>query len=286
MPADLHCHSRMSDGSLGIEDLISLAKRNGMSAIAITDHDTMSGTVRAGVLCARYGIIHLPAVEMSGFDPKRKRKVHLLCYLPEKPNRLEGILYKSNEARKKSGIEMARLVMEKFPILPEHITKYAAGSKAVYKQHIMHALMDFGYTDAIFSDLYKELFDEDTGSCHVETPYPQMTDIAKMIRLAGGLCVLAHPKVFDSLEAAEELAKAGLLDGIEAWSPKNGEQFTSDSLSLCNTYGLIPTGGSDFHGLYNSAQAPLGSFTTPEDSLAALFAKKGLPLPSPEAEEA
>ncbi len=274
MKCDLHCHTRMSDGSLGIEDVIALAKRNGLDALAITDHDTLGGMIRAGVLCERYGIQLIEGVEISALDHKRGRRAHLLCYLPEKPNRLEGMLYKANEARRVAGVEMAKLVMEKFPILPEHITKYSAGSKAIYKQHIMHALMDFGYTNAIFSALYHELFDDKEGTCHLPAEYPDVMDVAKMIRLAGGVAVMAHPRVFDSLDLAEDLAKEGLLHGVECYCPKNGPQVTADSLSLCKTYNLIPTGGSDFHGLYNSAQAPLGSFLTPADALEALLALK------------
>ena len=285
MLADLHCHSRMSDGSLGIEDIVTLAKRRELSALSITDHDNMSGLTRAAILCERYDILLVPGVEISAYDSKRGRKVHLLCYLPDKPNRLEGILYKSNEARQKAGQEMACKVMKLYPILPEHIAKYAAGSKAVYKQHIMHALMDFGYTDAIFSDLYRELFDEKHGTCHVEAEYPDVNDVVRMIRVAGGLIVLAHPKIFDSLEVGTELAKEGFLDGIEAWSPKNGSECTARSLALCKEYNLIPTGGSDFHGLYNSAQAPLGSFTTPESSLRALFERKDVPFPPDQPKE-
>ncbi|MEG0229510.1 MAG: PHP domain-containing protein, partial [Oscillospiraceae bacterium] len=147
-------------------------------------------------------------------------------------------------------------------------------SKAVYKQHIMHALMDFGYTNEIFSPLYKALFDEEKGSCNVNVQYPDVNDVLSFIKLAGGIAILAHPRVFDNFALFEEMAKNGQIHGAEAFSPKNTKEDTKLILEICRKYDLIPTGGSDFHGLYNSAQAPLGSYTTSQESLDLLFKLK------------
>lgn len=95
MIGDLHCHTKLSDGSMGIEDVVFYAKRMGLDFIAITDHDTMAGVTRASVLGQRYGIQVIPGVEISCIDSKRGRKVHMLCYLPLKPMRLESIFQKT-----------------------------------------------------------------------------------------------------------------------------------------------------------------------------------------------
>uniref|UniRef100_UPI003FEE15CE PHP domain-containing protein n=1 Tax=Candidatus Fimivicinus sp. TaxID=3056640 RepID=UPI003FEE15CE len=86
MGGDLHCHTRLSDGSLGIEDLILLAKKLKVETIAITDHDCLAGTVRGKVIGERHGVQVIPGVEFSCIDPKREnRRAHLLCYLSDSP---------------------------------------------------------------------------------------------------------------------------------------------------------------------------------------------------------
>ena len=97
MKADLHCHTTMSDGSLGLEETIAQAKRYGIDYFAITDHDTLSSSSRAVVLGERYGVNVIPAVEFSTYDSKHGTKAHIICYNPEKPNRLEGLCLRTCE---------------------------------------------------------------------------------------------------------------------------------------------------------------------------------------------
>ena len=77
MICDLHCHSKISDGSMGIEELLAMAKRRGIAAIAITDHDAVVGSTRACVVGKRLGIEVIHGVEMSAYDPVRQRTVHI-----------------------------------------------------------------------------------------------------------------------------------------------------------------------------------------------------------------
>mgnify|MGYP000587385296 CR=1 FL=1 len=77
MIGDLHCHSKLSDGSTSLEDIVFYAKRAGLDALAITDHDTLAGASRAQVLGKRYGITVIPGVEISTFDPDTQRRVHI-----------------------------------------------------------------------------------------------------------------------------------------------------------------------------------------------------------------
>ena len=91
MGGDLHCHTKLSDGSLGIEDLITLAKKRGIETIAITDHDCLAGTVRGKIIGYRFGVQVIPGVELSATDTETEKQVHILCYLPEFPDRLEGL---------------------------------------------------------------------------------------------------------------------------------------------------------------------------------------------------
>lgn len=271
MKGDLHCHSKLSDGSQGIEDIIAMSKRMGLDFVAITDHDTMSSHSRSKIVGERYGVQVIPAVEFSAYDYHRNRRAHILCYLPLKPDRLEGMCVRICDARKKSGNEMVKRVMKLFPIGPENITKYSASSKSIYKQHIMHALMDAGYSTGIYGGLYDTLFSPKNGSCYVETEYPDVRDVIDLIRSAGGITVFAHPAVYDSFDLVKELVEEKRLDGIEVWHGKALQDHVDYLAALCDQNGLIKTGGSDFHGMYGSRPANIGKCTTPQESIDALF---------------
>lgn len=272
MKADLHCHTTISDGSLGISDVIKQADRDDVRILAITDHDSLASLSRSSILGRRYNVNVIPAVEFSAFDQKRGRKVHILCYNPEKPDRLEGLCLRSSEGRMKLGKSMALKVLDKYPISLESILRYSAGSKAIYKCHIMHALMDYGYTTELYGDVYREIFDAKDGLCAKDVQaeadfYPEVRFVTSLIKAAGGISVMAHPKVYDSVELLEELAKDGAIDGAEVWHSSADERFRKELLSLSQRHGLITTGGSDFHGFYNHYAIQIGSDTTPEESV-------------------
>ncbi len=278
MRADLHCHTTLSDGSLGIEEVIAQAKRNNIDCLAITDHDNLASTSRAVVLGQRYGIRVLPAVEISAVDTQRGKKVHILCYMPKKPDRLEGLCLRTCEARKQRGKQMALKVMEKYPIALENIVRYAAGGKAIYKCHIMHALMDYGYTTELYGEVYESLFNAQYGLCAEEVKHetesnPDVRFALELIHSAGGTAVIAHPKVYDSFELIEELAAAEKIDGIEVYHESADEECEKRLEALCEKYGVMPTGGSDFHGFYNHYAISLGYKFTPEESVRKIITK-------------
>ncbi len=131
MIGDLHCHTTLSDGSLGIEETIAQAKRMKLDVLAITDHDTLSSSSRAQILAERYGIKIIPGVELSAWDKKRDMKVHILCYAPQKPDRLEGLCIKSCNIRSECAKEMITKVMERYPIPQDSVKKYTKGSKSI-----------------------------------------------------------------------------------------------------------------------------------------------------------
>lgn len=272
MKADLHCHTTISDGSLGISDLIRHADRDDVRYLAITDHDSLASISRSAVLGKRYNVNVIPAVEFSAFDGVSGRKVHILCYLPAKPDRLEGLCLRTSEGRMNLGKQMALKVLEQYPITLESILRYSAGSKAIYKCHIMHALMDYGYTTDLYGKVYDELFDAKTGICCKEVTseadfYPDVKFVSTLIKASGGISVMAHPKVYDSFELLERLAAAGEIDGVEVWHSSADERDRQRLLEIAAKYDLITTGGSDFHGFYNHYPIQIGSNLTPEDSL-------------------
>ena len=267
MVCDLHCHSKISDGSMGIDEILALAKRRGVSAIAITDHDAVAGATRACILGKRLGIEVIHGVEMSAYDKERNRKVHILGYMCDSPDRLEGMCLRTNNNRRAAAVQMMGKVLRYYPIVPETIGRHASGSTNVFKQHIMHALVEAGYADRIFGDVFKKLFSSKGGCAYVPIEYPDVREVIELIRSAGGLAILAHPYVYDSVDLMNELADAGLLDGIEVWHPSNDEERIAHLQAFAQEHGLLMTGGTDFHGLYTDPARPLGSCGAPENTI-------------------
>ena len=271
MVGDLHCHTRFSDGAMGIDDLVLYAKRARMDFIALTDHDTMAGASRAEQLGKRHGIGIISGAEISSFDRARGRKVHLLCYLPKRPDRLEGTFKRMAENRSRSVQESMRKVMQLFPVTEEHIMRYAKSAASLYNVHIMLALVELGYADRVYGSLYAEILGS-KGSCYVPREYPDVWEMAELIRSAGGICVLAHPPQYDSFDLLEELAQKGLLDGVERYHPSVQQQEEIERIDqVISRYNLIPTGGTDFHGGNSSRPHPIGTCVTTKTSLERIF---------------
>ena len=278
MAADLHCHTKLSDGSVGIEDLIVIAQKSGIDTIAITDHDCLAGTVRGQVIGKRYGVNVIPGVELSAFDLEAGKKVHILSYLADAPNRLESVCKRTSVARKRAGQIMMLKVASRFPITSDFIINHASGSTNLYKQHIMHALMDAGYTDKIFGDLYYALFDESSETnILAPTKYPSVEEVINEIHGAGGIAVLAHPVKFNNFDEIEKYVDMG-LDGVEVWHPSADEETVGRLTEFCKKKKLLMTGGSDFHGA-NKPDIEIGvgrgNLRTPEKMLEELEKARG-----------
>lgn len=274
MIGDLHCHTKLSDGSMGIEELVAYAKRMGLDFLSITDHDTMAGVKRASVLCNRYGISLIPGVELSVSDTSRNRRAHILCYLPDKTVLLDSLCSKIIASRSKAGQKMALEVMKYYPIVIENILKFSQGSLCIYKQHIMCALMEAGYTNEMYGDLFKDLFDTKNGRVYEPVEYPEVETALKIAKASGAIAVLAHPGVYSSFELAEEMAEKKLISGIELNHPKNTSDDKKRILELCDKYDLITTGGTDFHGMFAKRPNPIATCMATDEQISALFALK------------
>lgn len=274
MAADLHCHTKLSDGSIGIEDLIVIAQKSGIDTIAITDHDCLAGTVRGQVIGKRYGVNIIPGVELSAFDSEVGKKVHILCYLAEKPDRLEGLCKRTAVARKRAGQIMMLKVAARFPISNDFIISHASGSTNLFKQHIMHSLMDAGYTSEIYGDLFNALFDP-SSETNLLAPvkYPEVSEVIEEIHNAGGIAILAHPNHYDNTPELDKYVELG-LDGVEVWCPTANDEQIEELSKYCKKNKLLMTGGSDFHGIYGRKTVTLGTCVTPDEHLDKLMGYK------------
>lgn len=272
LASDLHCHTKISDGSLGIEEVLTVAKRRGLSALAITDHDNTAGATRAVVIGRRIGLRVIHGVEFSTYDEQRGNTAHLLCYQCDYPDRLEGLCRRICDSRRTAGMEMIRKVMRYYPITPELVLKCGAGSTSIYRQHIMHALMDAGYADSIYGELYEKLFGAD-GNIKMKVEYPDTRSVLEAVHEAGGIAVLAHPCSYHNEALLEELIELG-LDGVEVWHPTHSAEQVEQLEALARERGLLMTGGSDFHGMYARTIRPVGSTSVADDHVEALLAYK------------
>lgn len=258
---------------MGIDELIAFAKRRGLSTISITDHDTTASATRAVVIGRRQQINVIHGVELSTWDTPRNRKAHLLCYLCDIPDRLEGLCRRIGENRKKASMTMIRKVMRYYPIPLEMIVKCATGSTNIFKQHIMHALMDAGYADAIYGELYDTLFAPGRGAALVDVEYPDTREVLELIHSAGGIAVLAHPAAYHNEALLEELVPLG-LDGVEVWHPDHTAADSERLLEFARQHHLLTTGGTDFHGMYSPVPRSLGSVQVEDSCIDALLAYK------------
>ncbi len=268
MKADLHCHTNASDGVRTRRELLELAKSEGAQAIAITDHDTMINSYSDPT----DPVSVIPACELSGFDPETGRRVHILCFMPKDTSALEAHFELMKQRRLEAARQMFERVEKRFGELTwEAVCESVGPSGCVFRQNIMLALIKLGYADKYYGELYYELFAAKSGSCFVPTPYESYDRLIETAREAGGVVVLAHPSVYDTVALARELIEKSMVDGVELNHPKNRRADVKLLAALCVDKDMIITGGSDYHGLDPACEAMLGSYTTDEQNLNRIF---------------
>ena len=262
---------------MGIEDIIALAKNRGVDVIAITDHDCQAAAVRGKIIGERNGVKVIPGVELSATDAETDRIIHILCYLPDYPDRLEGLCHKNAAAAKRASQYMMHMAAKRFSVSVDVIRRCASGSVNIYKQHIMHALMECGLTDAIYSDLHSELFAPGAeNGIYVKPSFAPVEEVLETIHAAGGIAVLAHPVLYGETgmnDLIDRLLPLG-LDGIEVWHPSADEAQTAALHAIGKAKKLLMTGGSDFHGMYNRRPLTIGDYATPKTQLSELLGYK------------
>lgn len=274
MSGDLHCHTRLSDGSLGIEEIIAFALKKGLSTVAITDHDCLAGTVRGKVIGARHGLQVIPGVELSSTLEEAGKNIHILCYLPDAPDMLEGLCKRNSQARKRASHFMMLQVAKRYNIPTEFIAKCATGSTNLFKKHIMQSLIECGYADSFNGELYEELFTKKGENNILIVPkYESTKSVIDSIHEAGGIAVLAHPFRTGCEDFIDTLTEMG-IDGIEVNHPSADSEQQAFLRKKATKAKLLITGGSDFHGLYNKYTVSLGDYTASDDEMHALLTYK------------
>jgi 3',5'-nucleoside bisphosphate phosphatase len=269
---DLHVHSSASDGTDAPADVARRAHAAGLDVFALTDHDTQAGIAEARAALPA-GLTLVPGMELSaGLDG---RSVHLLAYLfdPADP-----ALAAETERVRDDRTYRARAMVDRLAALGTGVTwdqvAAIAGGAVVGRPHIARALAQAGAIETP-ADAFTDEWIGDGGRAFVERYAPDLARAIALVRAAGGVPVLAHPRS-PGYEVGDEvirgLADAGLA-GIEVFHLDHDEAERARLSRLARSLGLIATGGSDDHGSFNGHG--LGAETTPEEEYERLLALAG-----------
>jgi predicted metal-dependent phosphoesterase TrpH len=261
---DLHTHSTASDGVYPPGELVRMAATLGLGCIALTDHDSTEGIEEALAAGAQTGLTVIPGVEVNTDLGKGQGEAHLLGYfLAREQPEIQATLRFLRDAREWRGQRMvANLRAAGIEISWERVRELAHG--AVGRPHVAQALIEAGYAEN-----NQDAFDRYLvrGRPGYEPRFRLPTaDAVRFIRSGFGVPVLAHPAGIPELEERllPALVAAG-LQGLECYYGRYDDATVERLVRLANRYGLIPTGGSDYHGP-NIHPTPLGGRYVPANA--------------------
>ena len=264
---DLHIHTTASDGTLTPEQIVHMATDSGFGAIAITDHDSVSGLEQALETAEQTACEVVPGVELSltvdGVD------LHLLGYYIDWTyapllERLESFRTVRAERAEKMVRNLNRLGIS----LSFEDVRNIAGSGAIGRPHVAEALVQAGVVHSTNEAFQKYI--GYNGPAYEPKFKMSPTEGIALIRSAGGIAVLAHPATVRRDALIPQFIAQG-LQGLEVIHPDHNETTTQHYTNLARKLGLVMTGGSDFHGP-GSSMSSLGEYTIPSAWLADLKA--------------
>lgn len=261
---DLHAHTRASDGLLSPTELVDHAAGVGLRVLAVTDHDTTAGIEEAVAAGGDRGIEVVPGVEIS--TSHDGTEVHLLGYFVDHGSAdLTRQLSSRRDDRDVRAREMvARLRALGVEIGYDDVVR-EAGNAAVGRPHVAAALVRGGWVET-----RQEAFDRyiaDGRPAAVPKPVFPLVDAIALLRSMDAVAVIAHPGLLKRPELLPEMVPLGIA-GIEVFYPKHLPEQKRELLSFAAAHGLVPTGGSDFHG--PGLPAELGSQEVPAETLESL----------------
>jgi 3',5'-nucleoside bisphosphate phosphatase len=246
---DLHLHTTHSDGSLSPAEVLQLAHKAGVTALAITDHDIVTGIPEAIATGTELGVEIIPGVEISSCVGNSE--LHILGYCIDwQDSELNRRLTTLREGRHRRNPQ----IIERLRSLGLDVTydevRALAGTDSVGRPHIARLLMNKKYVSSA-----KDAFDRylaEGRPAYVARELPLPVDAIAWIRAAGGVAVLAHPtwaKVSgEGLTTLLTALKAEGLGGIEVHYSTHTKRQTTEYLDLAKRLDMLVTGGSDFHG--------------------------------------
>lgn len=247
MRADLHTHSTASDGTTTPSELVAAAAAAGIDVLAITDHDTTAGWEEALAAGDRYGIRIIPGSEIT--TRVGRNKVHLLSYLQRRDDEeLAARLADSRSSRVVRARSMVELLARDYPITWDVVLRHTPPGATIGRPHIADALVELGVApnrDEVFTTVLY-----DGGRYDVPNAVPTPVEMVGLVRAAGGVPVIAHPRARVGQLTEQQIADlvdAGLA-GIEVDHRDHSEADRRRLRELASELGIFVTGSSDYHG--------------------------------------
>ncbi len=247
LKSDLHIHTTASDGKHTPSEVVTRALETDLDVIAITDHDTVAGVDEAQEAASGTRLRVIRGVEISTLF--EGRECHLLAYAFEDAGLISELL--SNQKNRR--IQRARSIISNLNRLGFDITydevRGEAGRASIGRPHIARVMIKKGYASDTQEVFFRYL--GNGSSAYHKIDYPDAIKVIDKVHQARGLAVLAHPGSTYNFIEIKKLKDAG-IDGIECYHPSHNSVHRRRYLTYCNNYGLIATGGSDFHGTVQS----------------------------------
>ena len=266
--ADLHLHTNLSDGTFTPEELVDQAQKHALACIALTDHDTVEGCVRAAAACVPAGIEFIPGTELTA--EHNDTEVHLLGYFLDTQNpMLLAEISKFQSVRKQRIHEMVSRINELGVPLQVEAVFTLANCESPGRPHVARALVKAGLVRNL--DEAFERFLKKGRPAWVPKSKMSARQGVDLIHQAGGLAVMAHPGLNRTDDIIPALVAAG-LDGIECFHSKHSTSMSARYVEMAETFDLLVTGGSDCHG-FSKIRPLIGSVKIPYELVEKLKAK-------------
>jgi hypothetical protein len=248
------------------EELVSYAHAIGLSAVSITDHDTVRAQQEALETGKRFGIDVVTGIEFSVEEDGAS--VHILGYCVDHGNvPLVTNLEELSRSRVTRARDIVRKLDERGVSIPFEEVLAEAGRGSVGRPHIARVLHRRGLVSSVSEAFVRYI--ADGAPCHVPKQVLPLETVVALITQAGGVAVWAHPGWnVRRAELLERLLAAG-VKGIEVWHPNHSDRLAAEIIALARSRGLVCTGGSDFH-FVELMQADIGEVTAPYESVLAL----------------
>lgn len=268
---DLHSHTTASDGEHPPQALIALAHQAGVTTLAVTDHDTVSGLPGCAEACARLGLTLINGIEVSAF--MNRREVHVLGHFvdPNEPRLAAFATRLKGERAERMERMVEKIQGLGFPITMDHVRALAGPDAHLARPHLARVLVEMNYCANT-----KEAFDRFLGDgkpAHVDRFKLSAAEAISLIHGAGGTASIAHPGVSKVTRfELGELAKDG-LDGIEVEHSDHPPSMRAQMRQWADELGLVPTAGSDFHGEAVAPGRRLGTASMGQEQFEKLKAK-------------
>lgn len=251
---DLHSHTTASDGVHAPSDNVKLAAEVGLSALAITDHDTVAGIEEAMEAGKKLGIEIVPGVEIS--TVANGQDIHILgYYVNHRDDRFLERLQELRDTRdRRNELMIERLQQLGLNVTLAEVVEHAGkadfskaqdNGETIGRPHIAAVMLAKGYVGSI-SEAFDKYLGRD-GKAYINPPRITPFQAVDWIREAGGTPVIAHPGLYHDDELVEQIIRYG-VDGIEVYHSDHSAEDESRYAAMAARHGLLATAGSDFHG--------------------------------------